>query len=184
MKRHIVVVVALILSSHSNAALVERDLWTLGDARITFDWISGLDWLDVTATLNQSWDTVKNRLVSGGDLDGFRLATIQELSQFLDQAGIIQSNFTPADLGEKQNMISLFSLIGATNPELHITEARYDAPTQFGNTHNIWKLNYSPNGQSTTSYDNGYTEDSSSTGDLRRGSFLVRTSPIPIPATA
>lgn len=175
---------ALLLSFSACAALVERDLWDSGDGLITSDGLSGLDWLDVTATLNQSWNAVENRLVAGGDLNGFRLATIQELSQFLDHAGIIYSNFTPADWGEKQHMISLFSLIGATNPELHTTEARYDAPTQFGNTHNIWKLQYSPNGQATSSHDNGYTPDSPSTGDLRRGSFLVRTSAIPIPTTA
>jgi len=79
MKRHIAVVVALILSSHSNAALVERDLYTAGDSLITYDDSSFLEWRDVSSTRNTAYASVYD--VGGlNETEGWRHATADEFT--------------------------------------------------------------------------------------------------------
>ena len=48
----------LLVSVQSNAALVERDLFSPGDGLVTFDSSSGLEWLDMSLTLELSYNDV------------------------------------------------------------------------------------------------------------------------------
>ena len=73
-------------------SLVTRDLVPgTGDGLITFDPLTGLEWLDLTATQGQSYTAVS--IASGGYLDeldglGFRYADADDLWLFYQHAGV------------------------------------------------------------------------------------------------
>lgn len=47
---------------------------------------TGLDWLDMSYTLGQSYNTVSSQMVSGGTFDGWRYASISEIIDFWNEA--------------------------------------------------------------------------------------------------
>ncbi len=68
----------LLLTTSAHAALVERDLREPGDALITFDTITGLEWLDLTESVDFSFAEVEAG--AGGFLaDGWRHGTGAEV---------------------------------------------------------------------------------------------------------
>lgn len=81
----LLLLVFLLLPSVTNAELVARDLDTEGDAGLTFDTSSGLEWLDLTLTMGLSYNDV---LESPYAQDrGFRLATVDEFYALCVAAG-------------------------------------------------------------------------------------------------
>lgn len=42
----------------ASAGLLERDWQSPGDAALTYDTATGLEWLDITVTANRSWRDV------------------------------------------------------------------------------------------------------------------------------
>lgn len=81
-------VVALIFSTGSHSAVIDRDWQSAGDNLIIRDTDTGLDWLDLSATADLSHDTVVANLESGGAFYGFRLATQDEVLTLWSNAGI------------------------------------------------------------------------------------------------
>lgn len=79
----------LLLGLSGNAqALLESDDWkTPGDNLITRDTDSGLEWLDLTATSNLSYDYVSARLGIGEEFEGFRYANGAEVATLWTNAG-------------------------------------------------------------------------------------------------
>jgi len=78
----------LTLSSASvSAALVSADWQTAGDNLITRDTESGLEWLDLTVTVNTSYNTITLQFGSGGTYEGWALATHAQISVMFDHAG-------------------------------------------------------------------------------------------------
>jgi len=78
--------VALMATSGVNAALVNTDLVSgSGDGLVTRDTDSGLDWLDVPLTTNQTFDQVRT---GSYYQQGFRHATADELRTLFMHAGI------------------------------------------------------------------------------------------------
>ncbi|MCW8911259.1 MAG: hypothetical protein OQK76_11655, partial [Gammaproteobacteria bacterium] len=67
----------LILSTSANATIIEANWQSVGD--ITRDTVSGLNWLDLTETLGMSRIAVEDQLVAGGQFEGFRYATADEV---------------------------------------------------------------------------------------------------------
>jgi hypothetical protein len=61
----------LSLSTASYSAAVDF----IDNVHYTTDTISGLDWLDVTQTVNMSWNDVNSQLNAGGALEGWNFAT-------------------------------------------------------------------------------------------------------------
>lgn len=55
---------------------------------ITQDDETGLDWLDVTLSINLSFDFVSTQFGVGGDFEGWRYATTSEVIGFFDNAGV------------------------------------------------------------------------------------------------
>jgi hypothetical protein len=55
----------------------------IDNGSFTTDTATGLDWLDITATLNQSYDQVTAQLGSGGSLQGWRYATGVEFNSLV-----------------------------------------------------------------------------------------------------
>jgi hypothetical protein len=58
----------------------------------TTDTISGLDWRDVTASLNRSYNDVSGQFGVGGDFEGYRYATGTEFNQVIN-------NFSGSQVG-------------------------------------------------------------------------------------
>ncbi len=79
MRKLILVVTFLLFSSTAHATLIEKDFLSAGDALLTFDTETELEWLDVTHTLNLSFSDVQSELGEGGQFDGWRYATGMEI---------------------------------------------------------------------------------------------------------
>ena len=76
------------LASSANALLIEADYINSGDGLITVDTVTGLEWLDLTETDGMSFNMVEAELLVGGSLFGYRYATLGEVYQLWDNAGI------------------------------------------------------------------------------------------------
>jgi hypothetical protein len=73
MKKLFILVIAILLfSSTAQATIIKKDLLSAGDTLITFDTDTKLEWLDVTQTLNLSFNDVQSELGVGGQFDGWR----------------------------------------------------------------------------------------------------------------
>lgn len=99
-------------ASQANAALVQADWKMAGDNAITLDTDSNLEWLDVSLSVNQSFNYVSTQFGTGGLYSGFRYATGDEVATLFTNAGI---NFNYSSSAADANKInSLISLVGAT----------------------------------------------------------------------
>ena len=67
------------LQADLHAALVERDWQVPGDAALTYDTDTGLEWLDLTLTQDSSYNDTASQLGAGGMFDGFQFATDLQL---------------------------------------------------------------------------------------------------------
>jgi len=124
-KKSIIIMAAMAWSSVASAALTGVDLLSSGDQLLTRDTSTGLDWLDLTATINVAPEDILNG--SGGWRGmGFRYATISEVSQlFLDTApGTFINNVypnalytvTPINLAGAQNLLNLMGTVYVQQP--------------------------------------------------------------------
>lgn len=105
----------LLMAAPAQAALIEVDLFASGDGFITRDTETGLDWLDLPATIPYSVDDI-NAGAGGYAALGFHLAYNGDVSQLWQHAGLrvdagtvsgqyIQENYLPA--------LDLIALVGA-----------------------------------------------------------------------
>ena len=67
----IVIASMFLFSSTSNAAIIDNNTFTT-------DTESGLDWLDVTFTVDRSYNDVSSQVGGSGDFEGWRYASRQE----------------------------------------------------------------------------------------------------------
>jgi hypothetical protein len=79
MKR-IISVLLLLVSVQANATLIDNDTYTT-------DTLSGLDWLDVTISVNQSYDYVRSQFGVDGVYEGWQYATGLQLIELASHAG-------------------------------------------------------------------------------------------------
>jgi hypothetical protein len=56
---------------------------------LTRDTITGLDWLDLSATQNRSFIDVSSQFAPGGEFFGYRYATVAEVRTFWVDAGLL-----------------------------------------------------------------------------------------------
>src|SRR6185369_2542606 len=70
--------------------LTERDLFTSGDKLITYDPVTGLEWLDITATTGLSF--VETQATPFYTDLGFTHASIEQIQTFLFDAGVVAIN--------------------------------------------------------------------------------------------
>lgn len=94
--------------SFTSAALVDH-------GAVTTDTITGLDWLDLTATVSMSFDDVVALSLPGGLLSGWRHASRAEVVQFWQDAGGV-GPFTGEAKGTTEWVRSLQELWGKTYP--------------------------------------------------------------------
>lgn len=182
-----------------NAELISIDLNHTNDGLITRDTVSGLDWLDLTSTLGQSVNETNNN--QGGWISkGFRYANEAEVIRlFLNSAPNAFINYSPFN-GPYPNYIepnsenrdavyALQQLLGIT---YHLHQHNDSDIVGFGLylnfddeyiTNPVRGGTYTANDEDTIFAlfinDGQFNQDYSYSG---AGSFLVRTSPVPIPA--
>lgn len=174
----------LMSSSITRAALVEVDLFFSGDAMITRDTDTGLDWLDLTATVGHSINDVLDGY--GGYINsGFRYATIAEVAKVFENAGItadgnVQANEYAAvgsliDLrdatgGHSNDVLSAEGFAGLGEP----SQGPAYMPGTFQHNIGIGGGAAVIPGPTVTYYTTAGQIDSA-------GNFLVRPSEVPIP---
>lgn len=96
----------------SQAALVPADLSTPGDALVTMDTNTGLEWLDLTQTVGLSYSSVAGGIGGWVGL-GFSFADVAQVQTLFTDAGIV--NFTGTVVPENYQGASLLvSLLGQT----------------------------------------------------------------------
>lgn len=77
-----------VVSFSANAAIVSVDWQAAGDDLITRDTVSGIEWLDLTVTSNRSYNDISSKLGSGQEFDGWRYATLSEITDFFETFGV------------------------------------------------------------------------------------------------
>lgn len=78
----------LLVALPAQATLLSADLFETNDGLLTIDTETGLEWLDITATRGQSYDSVASGY--GGFMSlGFRFAVVSEVSELYSNAGVI-----------------------------------------------------------------------------------------------
>jgi hypothetical protein len=111
----ILVLISSLIGFAANATLTEFDDPVFGPASITRDTALGLDWLDVPISAGRSYDDVSLQLGAGGDFEGFRYATREEVGDLLEGVGITTINAS----GTHENYapaVMLQGLVGETTP--------------------------------------------------------------------
>lgn len=102
---------ALVSASAVNAELLSVDLIAgSGDAQLTRDTESSLDWLDVPLTANQTYDQVRTGAFYA---QGFRHATKAELETLFIHAGIPDDGFD-ISVTHPTEALKLMTLLGVT----------------------------------------------------------------------
>jgi hypothetical protein len=122
----------------AHAALMSGDDPVHGVGSITIDTVNNLEWLDLTLSLNVSFNGALAQFGAGGTFEGFRHATAAEILALSNEAGLSlgqsAANYLPA--------ITLQALIGSlgnASPYLG-TEGHYDDPTVFSQVgRNDWR---------------------------------------------
>jgi len=97
-----------------HAVFIEVDLNTAGDTLITRDTETGLDWLDLSATINFSYEEILIKLQQDEQYKGFRYADMAEIETLWHNAGIFDfsNTYVPENFLPIKNFIPL---IGATS---------------------------------------------------------------------
>ena len=78
-----------ILHTNAGAVLIERDWQTPGDALLTYDTDTGLEWLDVPATSDMSYNQVAALMTPGATYESFSFASEQQVLDFFHSAKLL-----------------------------------------------------------------------------------------------
>lgn len=114
---------SLLLSQSTQAAVIERDLFSAGDGRLTFDDINNREWLDLTYTSGVNVASVLDAMNDGQFLEGFKFATVQDVSGLADSAGVVWLTDETATFSQEahDNALALHYLLG----EVFFFEVRF-----------------------------------------------------------
>ena len=121
----------------TQAALVEADWKTAGDKLLLQDAATGLEWLDLTETLAQSFEQVSAELGPGDSFEGFSTASTADVEVLFMNAGIPDigaqtvANYLPIRLFQFQHGITFTSFGISTNAGITNTQ-RIDLDGRLG----------------------------------------------------
>jgi hypothetical protein len=106
----------LLLSFNATAAVISvDDIGGFGPDTLTRDTDQGLDFLDVEFSLGRSFNDVSAEFGVGGDFEGFRYASLEEVINLANNFGVTPA-FTPGDAAYIDTDISgLVDMLGETN---------------------------------------------------------------------
>jgi hypothetical protein len=120
-KNTLIAATLLLSITSAQAALVESDWQSTGDALATLDTDTGIEWLDLTQTLDMSINQAESLTGAGSIFEGWRLPTRAEVAQmmttaFASEADLIANFegqrhiFTGVAITETRNFQSLFGI--------------------------------------------------------------------------
>jgi hypothetical protein len=83
-------------------------------------WVTTLEWLDLTQTAGRSYNDLtgadgSNEFMVGGDFEGWRYATIEQLLVFYSNAGVITTSDRVWQEENYQPVTDLIDLVGTTD---------------------------------------------------------------------
>lgn len=127
--RYLVAPLCLTISGAAHAVLLDF-------ATITQDTDTSLEWLDLSESLNRSFNDVSAEFGPGGDFEGFRYATELDLFQFWTNAGIPTITITAggatalnfAPISALQALVGITQVTGAGTENTFGTQATVVAP--------------------------------------------------------
>ena len=183
-----IALIGLLVSSFSiNAAIIDNSSYTT-DSR------TGLDWLDLTATDGQSFNAVSARIGSGGDLEGWTYATMSEFEVFMVsfgatlQSGCLVQETSLCGWSESNNgiVMSVLTLMGdLSGNRSSLGLLLDDLGIGFPLDTHVAAYLYDEVGTKYLTQDyisTYYLSQDDTAGGAGTGSFLVRTSVVPVPA--
>lgn len=85
----IAIVSLFVLVSEVNATVISIDDVVFGIDSITVDTDQGLEFLDLTLSVNRSFNDISTQFSIGGDFEGFRHATVIEVELLINNFGIV-----------------------------------------------------------------------------------------------
>ncbi|MFK5894855.1 MAG: hypothetical protein QM504_16675 [Pseudomonadota bacterium] len=160
-----------------------------GDGLITSDTEIGLEWLDLTETVNMSYDDISSQFGTGGKFEGWRYASASEVINLwanfgLDLSGIQNTSYS----GYDSKVIDAANILGRTYSSLGVPYAVEGITNTvidgyYYVTMGASLFNGSFNSKLTYLYGEQNGNLASHQSSVRMGSYLVRTSPVPIPST-
>lgn len=118
-----VVMIFVFCNATASAAVISVDDGVFGVDSITLDTDQGLEFLDVTFSADRSFDDVSSHLGAGGNFEGFRYATEDEVILLVNNFGFSPSAVAGGQvLGNTGNdqLSGLVDLLGATQPFFHL----------------------------------------------------------------
>lgn len=182
---------ALVLSNSANAALIDN-------ATYFTDTDSNLDWLKLTETLSRSYNDVNENFGLGGDYEGWQFANSEQFENLMIGQSITPMTGCYGGLsfcGSPVNgqaaideIVELFGDIGERYTRGRQTEGyhgyNYGYIADKNTTSTINDANYIALVSSTTDSIRTYAswDETDVSGNPVRGSYLVRTSVVPLPA--
>lgn len=176
MKRTIIAVFGLIVFglTPARASIIDNGAYTT-------DTVTGLDWLDVTASIGLSFNQVSAQFGAGQQFEGWRYATRAELTTLLGNAGIAPHNSSPAtQLSLHEDVITL---LGPTHTEAGLMyTAGLTSFLDAGLIYACSAATCSPQGSNSIFNPQQFFLTSDAVRD-DTGSYLVRISAVPEPAT-
>jgi hypothetical protein len=164
----------------ANAALIDVDLHDVGDSLITRDTNTNLDWLDLSQTLNFSYENVLVELGAGGQFEGFRYATVSDVDSLQQSAGLPTGLFTfvpPAPV--RARMEDLINRVGVTQEGGGLFSYGITATPFIPTTSIEDRIFRGFSLTAATSAFQGIINDNISSSTV--GSWLVRDIPTPVP---
>jgi hypothetical protein len=166
------------MTSTSYAALINQGLTTLDDD-------TNLEWLDVTATANLSYDGAKAS--SFASTDGFRHATLSEITTLYTNAGItdFSGNLSAGNFSPAANIVTLLGQTATASTE-RLQQGWYDNGSS-GATTSVAEVSayfgFGGFGQVETPNTYPQTTYATTTSGIY-GNYMVRSSVVPVPAAA
>jgi hypothetical protein len=175
----------------AGAIIISENLSASGDELLTYDSATGLSWLDVSLTVNKSYNDIMSGYGAYTTTLGFRYATENEVAQLFSDAGVTSGNILGYWNFSNQYYTATFnlvSLLGITYPFDGLTTGTIGltgssilvAPSG----HDLAYLAYNNHADSGVFVPWTSLDDSDHLPWV--GSFLVRTSipkPVPEPTT-
>ena len=96
----------------AQAILLTADDPIFGSGSVTQDTSSGLEWLDVNASIFRSYNYVSGQFGVGGEFEGWRYATTAEVTTLFTNAGFAPAHFSVPAVAE---MLDLIVQLGVTH---------------------------------------------------------------------
>lgn len=175
----------------ASAALIDNNIYTTDTA-------TGLDWLDLTQTVNTDYSLVESQMGAGGQFEGWTLATPDQVITLLGNAGgngiydgtndthdVTSAHFDSGWSTENNGVVApLLDMWGnfSTDPQNHSAHVIFDEQNAFGNYTMAYLFDTTKASWGLTSDLIEITTTWSGTASTQVGAALVRPSAVPLPA--